>query len=57
MPKNGTRPKFSKREQTSLTVKELQEQFPDRVVGVESYNNGKVAVIIPNGRIIFTTNQ
>ena len=57
MPKNGTRPKFSKREQTSLTVRKLQEQFPDRVVGVKSYNNGKVAVIIPNGRIIFTTNQ
>lgn len=48
-----TKPKFSKRTKTQLTVKGLQEQFPDIVCGLEPLNNGKVAVIIPNGRIIF----
>ena len=53
MPKNGTRPKFSKREQTSLTVKELQEQFPDRVVGVESYNQWKSSSYNPKWSYYF----
>tara|TARA_Y100001973_G_scaffold33588_1_gene50573 strand:+ start:11410 stop:11574 length:165 start_codon:yes stop_codon:yes gene_type:complete len=48
-----SKPKFSKRTPTELTVKGLQEKFPDIVCGVVSYNNGKVAVIIPNGRVIF----
>jgi hypothetical protein len=48
-----SKPKFSKRAKTELTVKGLQEKFPDIVCGIQSYNNGKVAVIIPNGRVIF----
>jgi len=47
------KPRFSKRKPTELTVKGLQEKFPDIVSDVTSYNNGKVAVTIPNGRIIF----
>ena len=49
--------KFSKRIPSTYTVKGLQEQFPDRIVGVTSYNNGKIAVLIPNGRIIFDSNH
>lgn len=53
----ANRIKFSKRTTSTLTVKGLQEQFPDRIVGITSYNNGKIAVIIPNGRIIFDSNH
>jgi len=49
--------KFSKRTTSTLTVKGLQEQFPDRIIGITPYNNGKIAVTIPNGRIIFDSNH
>ena len=44
---------FKNRTKSNITVKGLQEQFPDRVLGVKALNKGKVAVIIPNGRIVF----
>lgn len=46
------RPKFSKREPSNITVKVLQEKYPDLVCGVETYNKYKVAVLIPNGRVV-----
>jgi len=52
-----SKPKFSKRTPTELTVRGLQEKFPDRVCGVKPLGKGKVAVIIPNGRVIFDSNH
>ena len=52
-----SKPKFSKRTPTELTVRGLQEKFPDIVCGIEPHGKGKVAVIIPNGRVIFDSNH
>ena len=49
--------KFSKRAPSNITVKGLQEQFPDLILGVKPLNNGKVAVSIPNGRLIIDSNN
>ncbi len=53
MKTDKKKPRFRHREPTELTVKGLQEKYPDIVGGVETFNKGKVAVKIPNGRIIF----
>lgn len=48
---------FSKRPVSTLTVKSLQDQFPDKVLGVNPLNKGKMAVTIPNGRVVFDNNN
>jgi len=48
---------FLKRPVSTLTVKSLQDQFPDKVLNVKALNKGKVAVTIPNGRVVFDNNH
>ena len=48
---------FLKRPVSTLTVKSLQDQFPDKVLNVKALNKGKVAVTIPHGRVVFDNNH
>ena len=55
---------FSKRPVSTWNVFNFQEEFTDKCftttgkfLGVKTLNKGKVALIIPNGRVVFDNNH